>query len=137
MSLSAPNAHVGNIDGFSFPLLQNNTKQPVTITGYRIAGVPAGIEVLGYSVFSVDDTPGYLMGYSYKPAQHTPDLSKYPDYSGKPITINAGQTSDRYIMAKVEITGTVVGSLTGCQLNYTQGSQAYTQTIDCTYGFNG
>ncbi|MFD0327217.1 hypothetical protein ACFQZC_00935 [Streptacidiphilus monticola] len=65
-----------------------------------------------------------------------PDLTKFPDYQGQKFVIAPGKTSDRFIMAKVEITGLVKSHVTGCLVKYTQGSQHYVQTLHCEYALD-
>jgi hypothetical protein len=126
---------VGGIYRMAFPLTRNISKQAVSVTGVKLLGVPAGGKVLGYSVYSVKDTPGYRLGYqeTAHPTAGDVDLDKYPNYAGHPYTIKPGALSDKYAVVRLKVTGKVTKPITGCEADYTQAGQTYHQTLTCRF----
>ncbi|MFF6993313.1 hypothetical protein [Streptomyces sp. NPDC010273] len=56
------------------------------------------------------------------------DMTKMPNYAGKPIVIRSHQDSgDYYAMVKVKVVGRIKKHLSGCRVNYTQGSTKYSE----------
>jgi len=128
---------VGDVYGFSFPLLTNSSKKPVSVTGFAITAMPSGVKELGYPVYSEKDTVQYRLDYQFSPVQKSDlNLAKYPDYSGKPFTIEPGAQSDRYAMVKVEVTGPVSGHITGCEIEYTQTGKSFHQPVPCEFALD-
>ncbi|MDX2542197.1 hypothetical protein ACOT81_31420 [Streptomyces sp. WI04-05B] len=129
---------VGDVYRMAFPLTRNISKQPVSVTGVRVLDIPAGAKVLGYSVYSVKDTPGYLLGYqeTAHPTKGDVDLDKYTNYAGHPYTIKAKVLSDKYAMVRIKVTGKVTTPLSGCEADYTQGGRSYHQTLTCKFGLD-
>ena len=127
---------VGNIEGFAFPLLTNSSRNPVVVTGFTVTGIPGGVRVIGYPVYSESDTTQYRMAYGFKPKDSDFDLSKYPDYAGKKFTIAPGKQSNRYAMVKIEVTGPVKHHITGCVVHYTQSGQEFSQTVPCEFALD-
>jgi hypothetical protein len=134
--LGIQDAQVGKAYRFAFPLMHNTSKQSISITGVSVEGIPKGISVLGYPVYSVKDTPGYLLGYRDDSHDGEPNLDKYPNYAKHPFTIKAGAISDKYAMVRVRITGKVTKHLTGCKVRYTQAGVKYQQTVHCEYALD-
>lgn len=126
-----PHAKQGAVYRFSFPLLNNTSKDPLEVTSWKVTSIPAGVKVLGYAVYSTDDTPGYLLnGYDAT-------YSKYPDYAGKPITIAPGKTSDFYPNIRVRVVGKITDHIHDCQIEYTQKGHKHKQVLPCDYALEG
>ncbi|MDX3750259.1 hypothetical protein [Streptomyces sp. AK08-02] len=137
-SLGYSDVKVGDVYRMAFPLTRNISKQPVSVTGVRILDIPAGVKILGYGVYSVKDTPGYLLGYheTSPPVAGSVDPAKYPNYAGHPYTIKAKVLSDKYAMVRIKVTGKVTTPLSGCEADYTQGGRSYHQTLTCKFGLD-
>jgi len=134
--LGVPNAKIGNVWRFAFPLFTNNSKTTVRITSVRLDNVPSGAQVEGYPVYSMKDTNGYILDSEEgdKNVSGSRDMTKMPNYAGKPIVIRSHQDSgDYYAMVKVKVVGRIKKHLSGCRVNYTQGSTKYTQKVHCEY----
>ena len=126
---------VGGIYRMAFPLTRNISKQPVSVTGVKLLNIPAGGKLLGYSVYSVKDTPGYRLGYqeTAHPTAGDVDLDKYPNYAGHPYTIKPGVLSDKYAVVRLKVTAKVTKPVTGCEADYTQAGRTYHQTLTCRF----
>ncbi|WP_200812426.1 hypothetical protein [Streptomyces sp. 3213.3] len=90
----------------------------------KLAQVPEGVKVIGYPVYSVDHTNGCILD-SQDGLKYPRDMTKMPNYAGKPITVEPHKRSDFYAMAEVHVTGRVkhhLGSCTGtAQCSYHAG----------------
>jgi hypothetical protein len=128
--LGFPHAHKGEDYRFSFPLLKNTSKSAVSVTSFRVTSIPPQVQVLGYSVYSVGDTPGYLVD------GQDSTYSKYPDYAKTPFTIKPAAESDYYGNIRVRVVGKVTAHLLGCDIQYTQNGHAYHQTFHCEYALD-
>jgi hypothetical protein len=136
-----PDAKVGKVYRFAFPLMKNASKDSVTVTGVSITGVPTAVTILGYPVYSTKDTPGYLLAYRDSDHHGGPNdgganLDKYPNYAGHPFVIKPGALSEKYAMVRLRVTGKVSKHVTGCEVDYTQAGHAYQQTLHCEYALD-
>jgi hypothetical protein len=131
-----PNAKVGEVYRFSFPLMRNKSKESVSVTQVKVVSVPTGVKVLSYLVYSVKDTPGYQP--SSQDSDHTdgPDMDKYPNCAGHPFTIKPGALSDKYAMVKIRTTGKVSKHIKNCEVDHEQGGQAYRQVLNCEFALD-
>lgn len=137
--LGFPHAQVGNTYRFAFPLLVNISKNTLRVTSWHLDNVPKGAKVTGYALYSMKDTNGYILdsrdGDPSTPSE--PDMTKMPNYLGKPIVIRShGDIGDYYAMVKVKVVGHIGKHLTGCRVSYTQGSEKYTQPVHCEYALD-
>lgn len=137
--LGFPHAQVGKTYRFAFPLLVNISKNTLRVTSWRLDNVPKGAKVTGYALYSMKDTNGYILdsrdGDPSTPSE--PDMTKMPNYLGKPIVIRShGDTGDYYAMVKVKVVGHIRKHLTGCRVSYTQCSENYTQPVHCAYALD-
>ncbi|WP_330290135.1 hypothetical protein [Streptomyces sp. NBC_00576] len=137
-ALGFSDVKVGDVYRMAFPLTRNTSKQPVSVTGIKLLNIPAGAKVLGYSVYSVKDTPGYRLGYqeTAHPTAGDVDLDKYTNYAGHPYTIGPSVLSDKYAVARIKVTGKITKPFTGCQTDYTQAGHTYHQTLTCKFGLD-
>ncbi|WP_262057656.1 hypothetical protein [Streptomyces sp. STR69] len=137
-ALGYSDVKVGDVYRMAFPLTRNISKQPVSVTGVRVLNIPAGVKILGYGVYSVKDTPGYLLGYheTSPPIAGSVDPAKYPNYAGHPYTIKPKVLSDKYAMVRLKVTGKVTKPITGCEADYTQAGRTYHQTLTCKFGLD-
>ncbi|MFC8520441.1 hypothetical protein [Streptomyces sp. NPDC057257] len=137
--LGVPDAKIGTTWRFAFPLFVNNSKTTVHVTSVRLGNVPSGAVVKGYPLYSMKDTNGYILD-SMEGDKNVPgsrDMTKMPDYAGKPIVIRSHQDSgDYYFMVRVKIVGRIHKHLSGCHVNYTQGGKKYTQKVHCEYALD-
>jgi hypothetical protein len=125
-----PHARQGKVYRFSFPLLKNVSTSPVSVTSVKVDSVPEQVKVLGYSVYSVKDTPGYLLNGLDS------DFSKYPDYGKKPFVIQPGSVSEYYANIKVQVIGKVTEHLQDCDIRYARGDRTYRQVLHCEYALD-
>ncbi|MFF3373381.1 hypothetical protein ACFYXF_10575 [Streptomyces sp. NPDC002680] len=137
-SLGFSDVKVGDVYRMAFPLTRNTSKQPVSVTAFELLNIPAGVKVLGYAVYSVNDTPGYRLGYqeTAHPTAGDIDLDKYPNYSGHAYTIKPGALSDKYAVVRLRVTGRITKPLSGCTADYTQDGRTYHQTLACKFGLD-
>ena len=131
-----PNAKVGRDYRFAFPLLKNNSKEPVSITEFRITSLPSGVKVIGYPVYSVNHTSGYQLAYDDSSHEGGPELDKTPNYAGHPYTIKPGVLSDKYAMVHLHVTGKLSAHVKGCEVYYTQDGQSYRQSLKCEFALD-
>lgn len=137
--LGVPDAKLGSVWRFAFPLFVNKSKSTVRITSVRLKGVPAGAQVEGYPLYSMKDTNGYILDSEEedKNIAGSRDMTSMPDYAGKPVVIRSHQDGgDYYFMVKVRIVGRIKKHLSDCRVNYTQGSTEYTQKVRCEYALD-
>ncbi|MEV6510071.1 hypothetical protein [Streptomyces sp. NPDC051642] len=137
--LGVPDAKLGSVWRFAFPLFVNKSRTTVRITSVRLAYVPSGAQVEGYPLYSMKDTNGYILD-SEEGERNIPgsrDMTTMPDYAGKPIVIRSHQDSgDYYFMVRVRIVGRIKTHLSDCRVNYIQGSIKYTQKVRCEYALD-
>jgi hypothetical protein len=137
--LGYPDARIGMVWRFAFPLFVNNSRTTVRITSVRLDHVPPGARVEGYPVYSMKDTDGYILDSleGDKNAPGARDMTTMPNYAGKPLVIRGHQDSgDYYAMVRVRIVGHIGEHLGGCRVNYTQGGNRYTQEVHCEYALD-
>ncbi|MGW0584305.1 hypothetical protein ACWD25_52360 [Streptomyces sp. NPDC002920] len=137
--LGVPDAKIGTTWRFAFPLFVNKSKTTVRITSVRLDNVPSGAKVEGYPLYSMKDTNGYILDSMEgdRNDSGSRDMTKEPNYAGKPIVIRSHKDSgDYYYMVKVKIVGRITKHLSGCRVNYTQGSDTYTQKVHCEYALD-
>ncbi|SEO89733.1 hypothetical protein SAMN05216267_105237 [Actinacidiphila rubida] len=125
-----PHAKIGVVYRFSFPLLKNVSKAPVALTGFKVLSVPGQVQVRGYTVSSVNDTPGYLLGGL------DTDFTKYPDYAKKTLIIKPGATSPYYAGVRVQASGKLAHHIKGCDITYQQNDHTYHQVLPCEYALD-
>jgi hypothetical protein len=127
-----PHAKVGQVWQIAFPMFANVSNTTVVVNSVSLDHVPTGAKVVGYPIYSDNDTDGVVVDY-LDGSGYPPDLTKIRNYTGKPITIPKHRTSDRYAMAAVKVTGRISEHITGCRVNYTQGKHHYTQLLACDF----
>jgi hypothetical protein len=124
-------AKQGAVYRFSFPLLDNVSKAPLRVTSWRVLSIPSGVKPLGYSVYSYDDTPGYLLNGTDS------TYRKYPDYARKRFIIPPRTQSSRYPNLRVRVVGKITDHIHDCEIGYTQKGHKYIQVLDCDYALDG
>ncbi|MCX5256779.1 hypothetical protein OOK27_22020 [Streptomyces canus] len=137
--LGLPKARIGETYRFAFPLFVNTSRTTVRITSFHLDNVPAGAQVTGYALYSMKETNGYILESrdSDRDTPGSPNPAKHPDHAGKPIAIKShGDSGDYYAMVKVKVVGHITKHLSGCRVNYTQGGDQYTQTVQCEYALD-
>ncbi len=135
--LGFPDAKVGSVYRFAFPLLENHSKSTLVVESIQLDHVPAGAKVLGYAVYTVDETNGYILDYQDGDGSRgTPNMETMHSYAGQPITIRSHAVSDSYGYVAIKVVGHITQQLTGCRVNYRQGSHYYTQELHCEYALD-
>ena len=133
--LGFPHARVGKTYRFAFPLFKNRSDAPIVIESVRLTQVPRGVRVIGYPIYSVDDTDGYILDNQDDIASPR-DMTKMPNYAGKSITVKPHKTSDRYAMVQAHVIGRVQHHLGGCEVTYSQAGRKYRQNLRCDFALD-
>lgn len=133
--LGIPRAQIGKIYRFAFPPFMNGTDSTLVIESVKLAQIPQGARVIGYPVYSVNDTDGYILD-SQDALKDPRDMTKMPNYAGKPITVKPHKKSDFYAMAAVKVTGRIQHHLGACQITYSQKGEKYRQTLRCDFALD-
>jgi hypothetical protein len=82
------------------------------------------------------DTDGYILD-SEDGDINPRDMTKMPNYAGKPVVIRGQNDSgDYYAMVQVKTVGHISQHLSGCRVNYTQEGKQYTQLLHCDYALD-
>jgi hypothetical protein len=94
------------------------------------------MKVLGYRVLNSHETHGVLTVAT--PGDKDPkfDVTRFHDYSGRPITLGPKQSSPYYALVEVKLTGPVRHDLTGCTVRYRMDATTYHQTLGCDFSFD-
>ncbi|WP_411119942.1 hypothetical protein [Streptomyces sp. 058-1L] len=123
-------AKVGEVWYFALPVPYNTSSQAIEITEVALKRIPAGIKVLEYGAYHLEDAGGLpLLADDGGP--HTPDFGKLKNYGLKPVKVKAGEESNIFYLAKLKITAPPKETARWCRFDYRQGGQAYSQTMDC------
>ena len=117
----------------AFPVPRNKTDQAIKLTGAAVQTVPAGAQVLGYPIYSLDEVGDYLLNYDDSDQVGTVSLQKVKDYAGTDITIPPHSDSKYFVMVAVKVVGPVTQPLRGCTFDYTLGSHKYRQSFPCEF----
>jgi hypothetical protein len=125
--------HRGTTYRFAFPVPRNKTDQAIKLTGAAVQTVPAGAQVLGYPIYSLDEVGDYLLNYDDSDQVGTVSLQKVKDYAGTDITIPPHSDSKYFVMVAVKVIGPVTQPLRGCTFDYTLGSHKYRQSFPCEF----
>lgn len=128
--------HPGQVWDLAFPVLANHSDHTIHVTGFSVDRVPSGMKLLGYRVLNSRETHGILT--TATPGDKDPkfDVTRFRDYSGRPITIPPKQSSPYYGLVEVKLTGKVDHDLTGCTVRYRMAGQQYQQTLRCDFSFH-
>jgi hypothetical protein len=120
--------------GFSFPVINNVDKEPVTLLGVKLVHVPQGVKVLRYALLSLHETDGQLL--DSKPGDgEVDDYERFPNHLAERITFRAHTLSFYYPVVTLKVTGPVNGSASGCEYRYKKGGRTYSQTLECKFLF--
>ncbi|MGQ4484089.1 hypothetical protein [Streptomyces sp. SAS_276] len=133
--LGFPHAQVGKTYRFAFPPFVNGTGTELVVESVKLTQVPEGVKVIGYPVYSVNDTTGYILD-SQDGLKYPRDMTKMPNYAGKPIMVKPHKRSDFYAMTEVHVTGRVKHHLGSCQITYSQKGKKYRQTLRCDFALD-
>ncbi|MER6191674.1 hypothetical protein [Streptomyces cyaneofuscatus] len=129
-TVGTENAKIGEVWYFALPVPDNTSSRPIEITDVALKRIPAGIEVLGYGAYHLEDTGGLpLLADDQGP--HTPDFGKLKNYALKPVKVEAGESSDIFYLAELKITAPPKETARWCRFDYRQAGRAYSQTMDC------
>lgn len=125
--------HQGTTYRFAFPVPRNKTDHPVKLTGASVQTVPAGAQVLGYPIYSLDEVGDYLLNYDDSDRVGVKDLQTVKDYAKSGITIPPRSDSKYFVMVAVKVVGPVTQTLKGCTFDYTFGAGKYRQSFPCEF----
>lgn len=125
--------HQGTTYRFAFPVPRNKTEHAVKLTGASVQTVPAGAQVLGYPIYSLDEVGDYLLNYDDSDQVGVKSLQTVKDYAKPGITIPPRSDSKYFVMVAVKVVGPVTQALSGCTFDYTVGSHKYQQSFPCKF----
>ncbi len=123
----------GSTYRFAFPVPRNKSDQVIKLTGASIEHTPAGVQVLGYPIYSLAEVGDYLLSYDDSDPGNTLSLEAKKDYSAEGVTIPPRSDSDFFVMVAVKVVGPVTQVLSGCIFDYTVGSQKHRQSFPCEF----
>lgn len=123
----------GSTYRFAFPVPRNKSDQAVKLTGASIEQTPAGVQVLGYPIYSLKEVGDYLLNYDDSDPGNALSLKAKKDYSAEGVTIAPGSDSEFFVMVAVKVVGAVTQVLSGCSFDYTVGSRKYHQSFPCEF----
>ncbi|MFF2534958.1 hypothetical protein [Streptomyces cyaneofuscatus] len=129
-TVGTEHAKIGQVWYFALPVPSNTSSRPIEITDVALKRIPAGIEVLGYGAYHLEDTGGLPL-LTKEGGPHTPDFVKLKNYALKPVKVEAEKSSDIFYLAKLKITASPKETARWCRFDYRQAGQAYSQTMDC------
>ncbi|WP_326705650.1 hypothetical protein [Streptomyces cyaneofuscatus] len=130
-TVGTENAKIGEVWYFALPVPDNTSSRPIEITDVALQRVPAGIEVLGYGAYHLEDTGGLPLLARDDGGPHTPDFGKLKNYALGPVRVEAGESSDIFYLAELKITAPPKETARWCRFDYRQDGRAYSQTMDC------
>jgi hypothetical protein len=130
--LGANNIAVGRVFRFAFPLLNNTSKAPLSVTRVHLDSVPKGIKVLGYHVYLTSVKDGYALD-GLDGGGSSNDMTKHKSYSMSKLHIAPGRESDYFAMVAVTMTHDPSGIMSGCRIYYRQKNREYTQLLNCKF----
>jgi hypothetical protein len=120
--------------GFSFPVIKNLDKEPVTFLSAKLLHVPQGVEVVRYALLSVHETDGQILDSRLGKGGDN-DYVRFPNHIAEHPTVDAHTLSPYYPVVVLKITGPVSGSASGCEYRYKKGGHTYAQTLECKFRF--
>ncbi|MFK0120754.1 hypothetical protein [Streptomyces sp. NPDC090994] len=123
-------AQVGQIWYFALPVPFNKSPDTIEITEVAVEHVPAGLKILKYGAYDLNDTEGLPLLVS-EGEKYTPKFEQLKNYASGPVEVPAEQESTIFYLAKLQITSPPQGTARDCRFDYTQGGKAYSQTLDC------
>ncbi|MET8576626.1 hypothetical protein [Streptomyces sp. NPDC005012] len=121
---------VGETWWFALPVPENTSREPVEITDVSVLHVPAGIEILEYGAYDINDTEGLPL-LALEGDAHGPDFARLKNHIDDPVPVAAGAQSDIFYVAKMRIVAPPKGNTRQCRFTYRQGDRQFTQTLDC------
>jgi hypothetical protein len=128
--VGSDHAKVGETWWFALPVPENTSREPVEITDVSVLHVPAGIEILEYGAYDIDDTEGLPL-LAREGEAHGPDFARLENHIDDPVSVAAGTQSDIFYVAKMAIVAPPKESTRQCRFTYRQGGKQFTQTLDC------
>ncbi|WP_329326977.1 hypothetical protein [Streptomyces luteogriseus] len=123
-------ARVGEVWYFALPVPHNTSSRPIEITNVAIERIPAGLKVVSYGAYDLEDTEGLPL-LAEEGGSFTPDFGSLKDYGKGPLKVPAEAESEIFYLAKVKIVAPPEGKMSECRFTYRQGGQVYAQTLDC------
>lgn len=123
-------ARIGETWWFALPVPENISSKPIQITEVSVLHVPAGIEILEYGAFDVDDTEGLPL-LAREGEEHMPDFAQLKNHIDDPVEVGADTQSDIFYTAKMKIVSPPEGNARQCRFTYRQDDEQFTQTLDC------
>lgn len=125
--------HQGTTYRFAFPVPRNKTDHAIKLTGASVQTVPAGAQVIGYPIYSLDEVGDYLLNYDDSDQVGVKSLQTVKDYAQDGITISPRSDSRYFVMVAVKVVGPVTQTLKGCTFEYSVGASEYQQSFPCEF----
>ncbi|MFB9390557.1 hypothetical protein ACFPM3_27155 [Streptomyces coeruleoprunus] len=116
-------AEIGRSYWYAIPLSSNRSDEEVHITKAEILDVPAGIEVVEYRAFEIEENGA-------KPMFFMDGESGIRAVAGG-VTVPAGDWSRRFYAARLQVTGKIRDDVVRCRYEYEKGGRTYTQLLGC------
>ncbi|MFF9587011.1 hypothetical protein [Streptomyces achromogenes] len=123
-------SRVGEIWYFALPVPYNTSSKPIEIKDVSVEHIPAGIRVIEYGAYDLNDTEG-LPVLAREGDSYTPQFAKFKNYARHPVKVAARKESNIFYLAKMQITAPPRDTARDCRFEYEQGGRSYRQTLDC------
>ncbi|MGW0607505.1 hypothetical protein [Streptomyces sp. NPDC002640] len=123
-------AKVGETWWFALPAPENTSSEPVEITDVSVLHVPAGIDILEYGAYDINDTEGLPL-LAREGEAHGPEFARLENHIDDPVSVAAGAQSDIFYVAKMKIVAPPKGNARQCRFTYRQDEKQFTQTLNC------
>lgn len=128
---------IGHVYGFAFPGFANRSKTVVKIQRVFMNFIPANVVVTHYGVLSLQDSDDYYLIDSAIGSGTDTDYSKFHDYGFGNYRIRPGQQSNLYPIVEIRATGRVTKDLSGCTVDYLEGTAPREQHFPCIFSLDG
>ena len=121
----------GEVLGYAFPEIRNQSDHPVKLMSFKILGVPRGVKVVKYRFLSSRDTGGFLLGSFPADADNAEGYDYYKGYSN-PIVPPKSKTF-YYGVVYLKVLEQDASDVTKCQVRYQLEARPYIQDVPCDF----
>ncbi|MFJ4713962.1 hypothetical protein [Streptomyces sp. NPDC088785] len=125
-------ARIGQTWYYALPLPTNRSGHSIRITRARIVDPPQGMKITGFGAYAMADVDAIpLLAPEGDP--DTPDFDRLKNHATAPVTVPAGQTSDFFFEAVIELVSPPRGAVRRCEYEYeyAAGGRRDTQVLPC------
>ncbi|MEU9578440.1 hypothetical protein [Streptomyces chilikensis] len=128
--VGSDHAEVGETWWFALPVPHNTSSEPIEITDVSLLHVPAGVKVLEYGAYDLDDTEGLPL-LAREGEAETPDFARLENHADEPVKVAAGERSDIFYTVKLKVVAPPRGNARRCRFDYRQNGRSSSQELDC------